>query len=82
MISYLILDEKGCTNMCIYALKEIVCKYYSLKSTILICFLDYFKTFDKVNHTEMFTKLSQGGVTCYQIRILLLWYACQILIVS
>jgi len=39
--------------MCIYSLKEIV------NSTILMCFIDAFKAFDRVNHKQLFIKLKQ-----------------------
>ena len=42
------------TELCIYALKEMVetCRRYN--STVLICFIDASKAFDRVNHHKQF----------------------------
>ncbi len=45
--------SKHGTDMCIYALKEIVLKYRSMNSSIFLCFLDASKTFD-INYIKLF----------------------------
>lgn len=45
--------------------------------SVLICFIDASKAFDRVNHFKWFSKLSQRGVPNSIIRILAYWYANQ-----
>ena len=39
------------TDLCIFALKEIVSKHRKHNSSVLTCFIDASLTFDRVNHT-------------------------------
>ena len=73
--------RKHGTDMCVFALKEIVAKYRSLNATMFLCFLDASKAFDRVNHTKLFQKLSLRGVPGYLIRILAYWYTNQTMMV-
>lgn len=65
------------TDMCIYALKEIVNLYKSKNSTVLMCFIDASKAFDRVCQKKLFIKLKRGGVPGYIVRVLAYWYAHQ-----
>uniref|UniRef100_A0A3P9H128 Reverse transcriptase domain-containing protein n=1 Tax=Oryzias latipes TaxID=8090 RepID=A0A3P9H128_ORYLA len=69
--------EKLGTDMCIYALKEMIYKYRSLNSSVFLCFLDASKAFDRVNHKKLFMKLTKRGVPKCLVRILAYWYAQQ-----
>ena len=62
------------TDMCVYALKEVVGFYLSHSSPVFACFLDASKAFDKVNHWSLFRKLCDRNVPVLLIRLLLFWY--------
>lgn len=49
--------NKHGTDLCIYALKEIVSTYKRKNSTVFMCFLDASKAFDRVNHGKLLLKL-------------------------
>ena len=62
------------TDMCIYAIKEIIDRYQCLNGNVFMSFLDASKAFDRVSHTVLFNKLIDRGVPGYVIRILECWY--------
>jgi exonuclease III len=65
------------TDMCVYALKEIV-RYYLSKSTpVFACFMDASKAFDKLNYFTLFEKLLKRKMPVLIIRILFYWYCTQ-----
>ena len=69
--------RKHGTDMCIYALKDIISNYRNHNSTMFLCFIDASRAFDRLNHFKLFTKLCHRGVPSYIIRILAYWYAHQ-----
>ena len=69
--------KKHSTDLCIYALKNVLHYYRNHNSPIYTCFFDASKAFDKVNHWNLFKKLIYRGVPIILIRILLFWYRNQ-----
>ena len=69
--------RKHGTDLCIYALKEIVFRYTSLNSSVFLCFIDASKAFDRINHERLFVKLLDRGAPKFLVRILVFWYAHQ-----
>ena len=69
------------TDMCIFALKEIIARYHSRHSSMFLCFLDASKAFDRINHGKLFKKMADRGIPLYLIRILVFWYAHQTMMV-
>ena len=65
------------TDLCIYALKEVVLKYRSQNSSMLVGFIDASRAFDRVCHYKLFVKLKERGVPDSIVRILAYWYANQ-----
>ena len=68
---------KHSTDLCIYALKDVVDMYRGANSSVLVGFIDASKAFDRVNHFKLFTKLKQRGVPEVYTRVLAFWYANQ-----
>ena len=69
--------HKHSTDMCLFALKEILDNYNRQNTTMFLCFIDASKAFDRVNHEKMLKKLCERGVPRYLLRILAFWYGQQ-----
>ena len=65
------------TEMCIYALKDIVNYYNSQGSAVYMCFLDLKKAFDRVNHSKLFSKMLDRSVPMYIVKLIAYWYIHQ-----
>ena len=70
------------TEMCVYALKEVINYYRKLSSPVFVCFLDLKSAFDRVSYRRLFRKLLYRRVPLYLVRILRNWYESQILYVA
>lgn len=64
-----VFRPKHGTDMCIYALQEIVNLYKAMHSPIFLSFIGPSKAFDRVNHRQLFTKLKKRGVPGYTVSI-------------
>ena len=56
--------KKHGTDMCIFALKEIIASYRNLNSSMFLCFLDASKAFDRINHEKLFRKMRTEVFLC------------------
>ena len=65
------------TDLCIFALKEVVNYYRSMNTPIFICFIDIKSAFDRVSYWKLFVKLLKRGVPAYLVLILCRWYCSQ-----
>jgi hypothetical protein len=64
--------RKHSTDICVYALKNVIQYYKQHNSPVFTCFLDASRAFDRVNYWSLFTKLVDRGV-----RLLSYWYNVQ-----
>ena len=70
------------TEMCIYALKDIINYYNSQGSAVYLCFLDLKKAFDRVNHAKLFKKMLDRSVPVFIVKFVAYWYLNQDLAVK
>ena len=70
-------NNKLGTDMCIYALKEIVENHKGHNGSMFMGFLDASKAFDRLKHSTLFRKLIDRRVPNYIVRIIMYWYANQ-----
>jgi len=66
------------TDMCVFALKELIRYYVNHGSIMYITFLDATKAFDRVNHKLLFKKLYNLKVPIYLLRLIAYWYCNQL----
>ena len=69
------------TELCIFALKEIVNYYNCQGSPIFICYLGIKKAFDRVNYSKLFKKLLACSVPHYIVKFIAFWYMNQKIVV-
>ena len=65
------------TDMCIFAVKEVIHYYRSRGSPVFACLLDASKAFDRINHCTLFGKMLAMGCEPFIVRILIAWYRMQ-----
>ena len=69
------------TDVCIFALKDMINYYRNLNTPIFLCFLDIKSCFDLISYNKLFGILCDRGAPKYVIKLLLNWYSRQILYV-
>ena len=74
--------SKHATDMCIFAIKNVIEYYKSQNSPVYTCFLDASKAFDRVNHWTLFTKLINRKVPLLFVRIIVFWYRAQVFCIT
>ena len=67
------------TDLCIYALSELIEYFKSRSTSVYVAFLDASKAFDKINHCTLFRKLIHRNVPMYLIKILCYRYQHQLM---
>lgn len=65
------------TEMCVWALKNVIDYYTSRSSPVYLCFLDASKAFDRVNYWKLFRKLLDRNTPKYLVNLLVFWYSHQ-----
>ena len=65
------------TDLCIFALKEVVSYYRTLKTPTFICFIDIKSAFDSVGYNKLFRGLLRRGVNSLLVSFLKNWYVNQ-----
>ena len=68
------------TEMCVFALKEVIRHYHTQGSHIFVCYLDA-TAFDRISYSVLFKKLIKLSVPLYIVRILYFWYFDQLVCV-
>ena len=74
--------KKHGTDICIYALKDVINYYRKLNTPVFLCFIDAKSAFDRVSYKKLFTLLCNRGCPKYIILILLNWYSSMELCVT
>ena len=69
------------TDICVFALKDIVNYYRELNTPVFLCFIDIKSAYDLVSYQKLFCILCDRGVPKYLILLLLSWYTTQKLVV-
>ena len=69
------------TEMCVFALKEVIRHYHTQGSHIFVCYLDATAAFDRISYSVLFKKLIKRSVPLYIVRILYFWYFNQLVCV-
>ena len=69
--------EKHSTDMCVFAVQQMVDMYSSMNSPVYICYLDASKAFDRINHWSLFTKLLNRKFPKLLVRLIVFWYTVQ-----
>ncbi len=73
--------EAHSTDLCIFAMKEVISYYHDSSTPVYACFIDASKAFDKINHWILLSKLLDRGIPKCFVRLFMIWFATQNFIV-
>ena len=73
---------KHSTELCIFALKEIINYYRNLNTPVYLCFIDIKSAFDRISYWKLFVKLIERDTPLYIVLMLKFWYTSQDLFVG
>ena len=62
---------KHSTDLCVFAMKEIINYYHSASTPVYVCYIDVTKAFEKVNHWHLLLKLLDRNVPKCFVRLLM-----------
>ena len=65
------------TDICIFALKDVINFYRSLNTPVFLCFMDMKSAFDLISYNKLFCILCERGAPKYLVLLLQNWYMCQ-----
>ena len=65
------------TGLCTGILKRTANYYTSRGSHVFLCFIDFSKAFDKVNHWKLFNMLLDDGISVEIVQLVAFWYRHQ-----
>ena len=68
---------KHSTELCIYALKEVINYYKSLNTPVYLCFVDIKSAFDRVSYWKLLSNLANRGVPLLIVQLLMFWFTNQ-----
>ena len=70
------------TDMCVFALKQVIDFYISNNSPMFICYMDASKAFDRINHWSLFRRLLNRSIPKLIVRLIIFWYTMQTFIIQ
>ena len=62
--------SKYSTDVCTFALKQVIEYYTTLSSPVYLCFMDASKAFDRLNYWKLFQTLLQRNMPILIVRLL------------
>ena len=65
------------SEMCVFALKQVIEYYKHNNSPVYVCYLDASKAFDRINHWTLYSKLIDRNISVTFVRLLMYWYGNQ-----
>ena len=74
--------QRHSTDLCIYALKEIVSYYRRLNTPVYLCFVDIKSAFDRISYWKLLIKLIDRGIPLLIIALFQYWFTSQSLLVG
>ena len=65
------------TELCVYALKEVVHYYRNLNTPVFLCFVDIKSAFDRLSYWKLLSKIIDRGAPLLIVNLLKFWFCMQ-----